>query len=417
MEYVKLKGLVDLKQGMAINSKSNHLVVDHETSLPLLRIADMPTKRKVIFMDESTPERFWADENDIIYTRTGQVGLVFRGQKGVVHNNCFRVIPFDEKVLDRNYLYWVLTLKSIYNYANSIAAGAAQPDLPHDSFKTIQIPFFDIEVQRKIVNILDCFDKAIENNNKRIKILGQMAENLYKEWFVRFRFPGYEKVGFKESRIGKIPSDFRILKMNEVIEYYIGGGWGNDEKNIQYTQDAYVIRGADFPFVKKGDLSTCPYRFHKSSNYKSRELIDGDIVIEVSGGTSEQPVGRAIIISEDLVKRLDKKVICASFCKLVRLDKELIEPYYFLYWMNYLYDTRIIDKFQLQSTGIINFQFEYFLRKGDVLLPPKDIMIEFSDIVKKIHAEIETYAMQNENLIKQRELLLPRLMSGKLEVK
>ena len=84
--------------------------------------------------------------------------------------------------------------------------------------------------------------------------------------------------------------------------------------------------------------------------------------------------------------------------------------------MQFLYDTRIIDRFQLQSTGIINFKFEYFLRKGDVLLPPKDLMNEFEVKAKLFHDKISLLAKQNENLIKQRDLLLPRLMSGKLEV-
>lgn len=77
----------------------------------------------------------------------------------------------------------------------------------------------------------------------------------------------------------------------------------------------------------------------------------------------------------------------------------------------------IIDRFQLQSTGIINFKFEYFLNKGDVLMPPKDLMNDFSVFVEQINNEKAIIARQNENLIRQRDLLLPRLMSGKLEVK
>ena len=81
-----------------------------------------------------------------------------------------------------------------------------------------------------------------------------------------------------------------------------------------------------------------------------------------------------------------------------------------------MYNTRIIDRFQLQSTGIINFQFEYFLRKGEILLPPNDIINDFDAQVRFIHGEIAILAEQNEKLIQQRDLLLPRLMSGKLEV-
>ena len=140
--------------------------------------------------------------------------------------------------------------------------------------------------------------------------------------------------------------------------------------------------------------------------------------MEISGGTSEQPVGRTILVTQELIDRFkDGKVICASFCKLIRLNKAVVSPYFFYYWMQYLYDTRIIDRFQLQSTGIINFKFEAFLRKGLVMLPPMEIMQQFDNYIIPIFKEINTLATQNEILAKQRDLLLPRLMSGKLKVK
>lgn len=94
-----------------------------------------------------------------------------------------------------------------------------------------------------------------------------------------------------------------------------------------------------------------------------------------------------------------------------------MSPYYFYYWMKFLYDTRIIDRFQLQSTGIINFKFEPFLRRGDVVLPPKEVMLAFEKQVSLCHKEMNQLAKQNSLLARQRDLLLPRLMSGKLEVK
>lgn len=140
--------------------------------------------------------------------------------------------------------------------------------------------------------------------------------------------------------------------------------------------------------------------------------------MEISGGTSEQPVGRSVLVTQDMIDRFKEgRVICASFCKLIRLKRTDISPYFFYYWMRYLYDTRIIDRFQLQSTGIINFKFEAFLRKGLVLLPSMDIMNKFESKIIPIIKGINKLAMQNENLTRQRDALLPRLMSGKLEVK
>lgn len=132
----------------------------------------------------------------------------------------------------------------------------------------------------------------------------------------------------------------------------------------------------------------------KVSNYTTRKLKPHDIIIEVSGGTQEQPVGRALLVTRDVIDRLNGGVICASFCKLVRLNTGIISPLFYYYWMKFLYDTRIIDRFQLQSTGIINFQFDFFLNKGDVMLPPMELMQQFDTIVMPIMDQISATATE-----------------------
>ena len=297
-------------------------------------------------------------------------------------------------------------------------SGSGTPIISKNKFAKFKFPVeTDLHLQCKIASILSAYDNLIENNMKRIYLLEQMAENLYKEWFVRFRFPGYETDRLVTSKLGKLPSSFRVANMGSVFDYYIGGGWGNDDISDDYPVEASVIRGTDFPNVSRYNISSCPRRYHKISNYKSRQLVDGDIVMEISGGTSEQPVGRTILVTQEMIDRFkDGKVICASFCKLIRLNKAAVSPYFFYYWMQYLYDTRIIDRFQLQSTGIINFKFEAFLRKGLVMLPPMEIMQQFDNYIIPIFKEINALATQNEILARQRDLLLPRLMSGKLKV-
>ena len=322
-----------------------------------------------------------------------------------------------KKEYDYQYLFYLLRYFLPYIQLIGGGTGSGTPIISKTKFSKLKYPVcVDKAIQARIAVILSTYDSLIEVNNKRIKVLEQIAENLYKEWFVRFRFPGHETAEFVDSRIGRIPSSFAILKMQDILEFYIGGGWGNDDEDNEYPIQAYVIRGTDFPRVTKGDLSSCPLRHHKKSNYSTRQLEPDDVILEVSGGTAEQPVGRTLLVTADTIDRFGGKVICASFCKQMRVKKELISPIFFYYWMQFLYNTRIIDRFQLQSTGIINFRFEYFLRKGDVMLPNKEIMDEFDGKVRTIYSEISIIARQTENLIKQRDLLLPRLMSGKLEV-
>ena len=367
-------------------------------------------------------QRYIIEAGDIAITIVANIGDVgyceAHCDKANLTENAVRLTKFDKKVVDSKYLCFYLGQSYMKQYMESLAAGAAQSKLGIYKIEKIKVPLPHLPFQQKIASILSAYDSLIENNTKRIRLLEQMAENLYKEWFVRFRFPGYENTELVESKLGKLPSTFLVTNMNSIFDYYIGGGWGNDEKSDDFPIEASVIRGADFPGVWRYDISSCPKRYHKVSNYKSRQLMDGDIIMEISGGTSEQPVGRSVLVTQDMIDRFeDGRVICASFCKLIRLKKEEVSPYYFYYWMRYLYDTRIIGRFQLQSTGIINFKFEAFLRKGLVMLPPMETMKKFESQIIPIIKQINKLATQNENLAKQRDALLPRLMSGKLEVK
>lgn len=199
------------------------------------------------------------------------------------------------------YVYYFLQMMHLEQYN----AGAGVPTLNQNHLHSLKIKIHEKKLQQKIASILSSYDRLIENNTRRIRLLEQMAENLYKEWFVRFRFPEHENVEMVKSKYGRIPSNFNIIQMQDVFDYYVGGGWGQENMSNDFSEEASVIRGADFPKVCQYDISTCPRRFHKKSNYRSRQLEDGDIVMEISGGTSEQPVGRTILVTQSLIDRFD----------------------------------------------------------------------------------------------------------------
>lgn len=383
-------------------------------------INEMPMER--VLLSEKEKKKYLVVKGDLLFARQSLVAAG-AGKCSIV-NNIEEQTTFESHLirvrLDKirccsRYYYYLFKLP--YNPIKAIVNQCAQAGIRGSELQKIKVPYPSVRIQHRIASILSAYDNLIENNKLRIHLLEQIADNLYREWFVRFRFPGQDNAEFEDSKIGKIPSTFSVTNMGDVFREYIGGGWGNDEESEEYPVSASVIRGADFPNIWHYDVSSCPKRFHKNSNYKSRQLQDGDIIMEISGGTSEQPVGRTVLLTQDLIDRFEGgRVICASFCKMIRLNKDKISPYFFFFWMHYLYDTRIIDRFQLQSTGIINFKFEPFLKKGIVMLPPKDLMQSFDKHIIPIYKEINLLAIQNENLSRQRDLLLPRLMSGKLEV-
>jgi|LSQX01.3.fsa_nt_gb type I restriction enzyme S subunit len=370
----RLGPLVKLSQGQVINSKTNYLVVAE--GLPLLRITDMLNKTKSVFIDKNrVPKKNIAIPEDIIFTRTGQVGLVFRNQYGVVHNNCFKVLPIDKK-LERDYLYWYLRSNAVYNYVNCIASGSAQPDLPHSSFNSITIQLPSNKVQSKIASILSAYDGLIENNNRRIALLEQMAEEIYKEWFVRMRFPGYENTEFEKG----VPKGWELTSYSELVEFKKG-------KNI--TEDT-ALQGT-VPVVA-GGLE--PAYYHNTANTNSPT-----ITISASGANA----GYVNLYYEN---------IWASDCSFLDSKNTKYIFYHYLHLKN-----RQTEVYFLQKGSAQPHVYPKDLMALKILKPQNELIKRFDEIITPFFEETKILKLQSQTLKQTRDLLLPRLISGKLKVK
>lgn len=353
-------------------------------------------------------------KDDILLTSVGTIGVPYK----VKENEFFYFkdgnltwIKKYKKDIDPSFLFQWIRSEIGQKTIQQNLIGSSQPALTIDAIKKLKIHLPSITAQRRIASILSAYDDLIEVNNQRIKLLEETARELYKEWFVRMRFPGHKKAKFMKG----FPKEWNIKPIGKVIDYYIGGGWGNDIQDNQFATSGYVIRGTDIPGVRIGKANREVYRFHKTSNMKSRELIEGDIVFETAGGSEGQPLGRTCYITQELLDSYGDKVMAASFCKQIRTTS--IPPLYLYYYLNYLYDTGMIEAFQVQSTGISNYQFEPFLNYQEIILPDDDLMQQFHDKTLIMQKQIALLGEQNTQLRQIRDRLLPRLISGKLEVK
>jgi len=200
-----LGDLVELSQGLAINAKTKYML--DEEGLPLLRITDLINETQVQFVNpEHAPEKCIAYENDIIYTRTGQVGLVYKERSGVIHNNCFKVIP-NVELIDSDYLFWFLSQSKVKQYANDVASGSVQKDLNHSAFKSIPIDLPPLAYQRTVGPILNSFTNKIQLNRQTNQTLEHIAQAIFKSWFVNFE-PTRAKIAARE----------RWLALHESVE-------------------------------------------------------------------------------------------------------------------------------------------------------------------------------------------------------
>ena len=238
----KIGEVVTLRQGFAINANSKHYISNRPTSLALLRIADMKNNSKEIYIKEEIPKSFIANYDDIIYTRTGNVGLVFRNFYGVVHNNCFTVTPNNSNMLSRDFLFYLLMNKDFFEKANLLARGAAQPDLPHSLFNSIEITYPDISTQQNITKILSNYDSLLENYQKQIKLLEESTQRLYKEWFVDLRFPGHENTKIVDG----VPEGWSYMKIKDRYKTVLGGTPSRSINNYW---------GGDISWINSGEIN------------------------------------------------------------------------------------------------------------------------------------------------------------------
>lgn len=350
---------------------------------------------------------------DVVVVRTGYPGTSCVIPNDLGETNCSDlVIVRPGKGLDSHFLCYYLNSSYGKGFIQGALVGAAQQHFNIGVARKLPVPHPPITEQKEIVSVLSAYDELIELNNRRIALLEQTAEQLYKEWFVRLRFPGYAQTKVRKG----VPEGWKVKNIRSLVDFYIGGGWGAETSDATHNMPAYVIRGTDIPNLRKGDLNKGIYRYHKPSNLKKRLLKPCDIVFEVSGGSKGQPLGRNVLLSEKLISGFENKVMCASFCKLIRPNKEIVSPYLLAGFLELYHNTGVVGTFQVQSTGISNYQFEAFLDAQTLLVPSKNIQQMFESKVKPIRDQIYLLGDHNQTLRRTRDLLLPRLISGQLSV-
>lgn len=341
----------------------------------------------------------------------GQLGWL-RNPATVNQAICGLVI--DEKKADWRFVFYSLLLNRVDLTIQ--AQGAAQQNLNQDLIRQFLIDLPSLSMQRSVASILSAYDEQIENSQRRIKILESMIRALYREWFVNFRFPGHESISRVSSPLGEIPQNWKLKRLNEIICEHIGGGWGKDVPDEDYPEPAWVVRGTDIPEARYSQTAGIPYRFHAVSNLCSRRLNPGDIVFEVSGGSKGQPVGRALLITQELIASLGGDVICASFCKRIQPDISGYGPE--LLYLSFLegYESGEIEQYQVQSTGISNFKWMDYIANTYRCVPPENLRNIFRLHARPIFKQIATLGSKIQNLRNTRDLLLPRLISGQINM-
>lgn len=340
-----------------------------------------------------------AKKNDVVMACAGQGKT--RGQVSFLLDDMYinqSVIAMttDEKRLHPLYLFY--NLSGRYNeLRGSSDASSTRGSITIKSLKKLTILIPNIESQKKIIDILSTYDNLIENNNKRIQLLEQMAENLYKEWFVRFRFPGYEDVEFESG----IPKGWEILRANQLFDITIGKT--PDRKIFDYFSN---IPECNYPWISISDMRSASTFVFKTKEYLTINAVNTCNVKIIPKNTVivsfKLTVGQVAITTSDMCTN----EAIAHFTT----DNAAIREYIYLYLKNFQYS----DLGNTSSIGTaVNSKI---IKNMKIILPSSELLNQFHDSVYSIFEEIHLLNETNNNLIKQRDMLLPRLMSGKLRV-
>ena len=277
------------------------------------------------------------------------------------------------------FAYYYLATNEVVKHLSNIAelSQSTFPSFAPKDIGKIDLPDIDRANQDKIVSILYAYDNLIEVNTNRIKVLEQMAENLYKEWFVRFRFPGHENAKFENG----IPKGWRIEKVGKLCSIITG------------KKDANEATGnGEYPFftcARETTLSTDEF------------ILDTDAIL-IAGNGSYTGFVKKYSGKFDLYQR--------TYALFSFVDVEWL----FLYWT-------LKIEFEREYMGgshgsAIPYITKPNIEKFKIMVPTMNLQKKCQELFEKIHLECNRLEKLNANLCKQRDLLLPRLVSGKLEI-
>jgi type I restriction enzyme S subunit len=327
---------------------------------------------------------------DIVIARTGATTgwakYIANPPEAVFASYLVRIQPSES--VDSRYVGFVVESQVYKDFIQQHMGGAAQPNANAQVLTSFELPLPPLPIQRRIAGILSAYDDLIENSQRRIKILEEMARRLYREWFVHFHFPGHEDCTFVESPLGEIPEGWRIEPLGDIAQITMGlspkGDSYNEEAMGTPLINGPVEYGERFP--KRVKWTTSP----------TKTCSKGSLIICVRGSTTgkyvksdgEYCLGRGVCSLSSGFQGFVDQLFISELPVLLRQAGGSTFPSW-------------------TSNQLLNHQ---------VVSPSLAILTRFEEVSKPINEQISVIDKQIQNLRCTRDLLLPRLLSGQIDV-
>lgn len=355
-----------------------------DAGIPFITISDIDSLNRLnLNVKQFVPEEYYnklkdirkAQRNDILYSVVGSFGIpvIIKGNDKFAFQRHIAILRPDPTKVIPDYLFYIMKTYNFYMQADSVAIGAAQRTISLTALRNMTVELPSMDVQKKIATILSRYDSLIDNYQKQIKLLEEAAQRLYKEWFVKLRFPGHENTKIVDG----VPEGWEKKKLGSIAPILTG------KKDANYgTHDG------NYPFF------TCSQEPIKAPSYS----FDAEAVLLAGNG--------------------DFNV------KLYRGKFEAYQRTYVLIPSNadllyVLYNSVAKNMVKLAngaSGSTIKFLTKRMIENIDVLVPTNTILNEYNSLRRKIQQDLENIKSQLRLLTESRDRLLPKLLSGEIEV-
>lgn len=410
--------LIDIsaKKRWALNGGpfgSNLTTKDYtDAGVPVIRGTNLAGPTKFSFDDFVYVSEAKADEllpnnanpGDLVFTQRGTIGQV-----GLIPLNS----PYSRFVISQSqmkltadptqvyalFLYYYFLAPTTVEKVKNLAFSAGVPHINLDILRKIEVPVPPLPVQRRIAGILSAYDALIENNLRRIRILEEMARSIYREWFVNFRFPGHEKVSRVESPLDSIPEGWEVTTFGEL--YNTGSGGTPSRRHPEYFEGGSVNWVKSQELLDSFILSTEERITNQALQDSSAKLFPTNTVLIALYGAT---IGKLAILASEAATN---QACCAVIPKRSAFGKE------FAFLTLLLNRERIIG---LRLGAAQQNISQVLLRNFESVKPPDDLVSQFSSHTAPLFDGILTIQRQIQNLRQTRDLLLPRLLSGTVNV-
>ena len=382
-----------------------------ERGIPFVTISNITSANQFDFSNtlyvpqdyyDRLDEKRKAREGDVLYSVVGSFGIpVFmKENKEFVFQRHIAILRPDSDAIIPQFLFYTMLTRDFYAKADAAALGAAQRTVSLTSLRNIEINIPEKKVQLKIVEILSAFDNLIENNQKQIKLLEEAAQRLYKEWFVGLRFPGYEDVHIVDG----VPEGWKIVSLDDVISKITTGL--NPRKNF------VLGKGNNFYVTIKNMGDNNIYLDDKCDKIddealekinKRSDLRTGDILFSGIG-----TMGRVYLIS---IPTNNWNVSESVFT--MRVNERITNEY--------LYMVLLSDDMKSYCDQNAHGVAQRGIRMADLrayklFLPDDNTLKIYTFISKPLIQKVQSLQKQCKELTEARDRLLPKLMSGEIEL-